>query len=88
MAERAGTACGLQLSRPVTLWSLLAISFAQFSPSCPQTLKLSLVGVAPMLHATEEALITVAMTESHFLTLHIHWLTCFVVYASPCFYSK
>ncbi|ELR55075.1 Protein kinase C epsilon type [Bos mutus] len=32
------------------------------------TLKLSLVGVAPMLHATEEALITVAMTESHFLT--------------------
>lgn len=68
MAERAGTACGLQLSRPVTLWSLLAMSFAQFSPSCPQTLKLSLVGVAPMLHATEEALITVAMTESHFLT--------------------
>ena len=50
------------------LWSLLSVSFAQFSPPCPQALKLSLVGVSPMLHAMEEALITVAMTESHLLT--------------------
>ena len=47
MAESVGRACGLQLSGPVTLWSLLAIAFAQFSPPCPQALKSSLLVSLP-----------------------------------------